>query len=285
MNEDPPVTLTCYVHEAWAPRIRPAGSKRQWMEDTQERYAYRCLPLTIANTHGWEILSPCTFAAIWRGGKGVEAVEIHAENGTPVHLVPTSLFGHGTITFHVEGIFRTSPGWNLWVGGAPNAAKDGIAPLGGVIETDWSPYTFTMNWRFTRPNHVVRWEKDEPFCFFFPVQRGMLDAVQPEIKPLKDAPELDKAFTDWAQSRKMFQEHVRRTKPTASTDQWQKLYYRGVGPTEAPGAHDHQTKLHLAPFKTAADSAAGCPVHEGGSEPPHTSPDLSADSHGGSTDT
>ena len=117
------------------------------------------------------------------------------------------------------------------------------------------------------------------------MQRGVLDAVQPEIKPLKDAPELDKAFTDWAQSRKMFQEHVRRTKPTASTDQWQKLYYRGVGPTEAPGAPDHQTKLHLAPFKTAADSAAGCPVQGGLSEPPHTSPDVSADSKGGSSDT
>nr|WP_234844589.1 DUF6065 family protein [Sinorhizobium meliloti] len=23
----------------------------------------------------------------------------------------------------------------------------------GIIETDWSPYTFTMNWRFTRAGH------------------------------------------------------------------------------------------------------------------------------------
>ena len=44
-----------------------------------------------------------------------------------------------------------SEGWNTFVTGPMNGIKDGIAPLSGVIETDWSPYSFTMNWRFTRP--------------------------------------------------------------------------------------------------------------------------------------
>ncbi len=244
------------------------------MEKTPERYAYRCLPLAIANTHGWEIGSPCGFEARWHGGRGVEAVEIRADKDTPTHLMPMSLFGDGTITFHVDGVFRTSPGWNLWVGGAPNAAKDGIAPLGGVIETDWSPYTFTMNWRFTRSNHWVRWEKDEPFCFFFPVQRGVLDAAQPEIRPLSQAPELEKTFTAWSHARKVFQEHVRKTKPIAPTDQWQKLYYRGVAPNDVPGAADHQTKLHLAPFKAVKEHAATCPMRAAGGEAQHDSQRL-----------
>jgi len=216
---------------------------------------------------------PLRLSSRWHGGRGIEAVEIHPDKDTPAHLVPTSLFGEGTITFHVQGIFRTPPGWNLWVGGAPNAAKDGIAPLGGVIETDWSPYTFTMNWRFTRAKHWVSWEKDEPFCFFYPVQRGLLDAMQPEFRPLADAPDLEKSFTDWAYSRMAFQGHVLRTNPTAPTDQWQKLYYRGVGPNEIPGAPDHQTKLHLAPFKAANGPPAACPAHGAGSDAEQPSQD------------
>ena len=180
-------------------------------------------------------------------------MEIECDRGAdPAHR-PVSLFGAGTITFHVEGLFRTPPGWNLWVSGPPNAAKHGLAPLAGVIETDWSPYTFTMNWRFTRPGEWVRFEQDEPFCFFFPVERGVLDRTRPEIRPLSDAPELEDAFSRWSASRDAFQEHVRRTQPKAPADRWQKLYYRGVGPDGEPGPADHQAKLRPPAFER-------CPV-------------------------
>ncbi len=254
--------LTCYVHPSWAPRLRPAGSKRDWMDATPERYAYRCLPLAIANAHGWEIGSPCGFRARWNGGKGAEAVQLEFDKDASPNHRPVSLFGAGTITFHVEALFRTSPGWNLWVSGPPNAAKHGLAPLAGVIETDWSPYTFTMNWRFTKPGEWVRFEEDEPFCFLFPVQRGVLDEVVPVIRPLSEAPDLDDAFASWSASRDAFQEHVRRTNPSAPADKWQKLYYRGVGPDGSDGPPDHQSKLRLAPFQDA--EAGQCPVSHSG---------------------
>jgi Family of unknown function (DUF6065) len=43
-------------------------------------------------------------------------------------------------------VFRTPPGCNLYVRGPANSPKDGIAALEGIIETDWSEATFTMNW-------------------------------------------------------------------------------------------------------------------------------------------
>lgn len=252
--------LDCFVHESWRPRIRPASPRREWMESSPERFAYRCLPLAIANAHGWEVLSPCGFAARWNGGMGVNDVEVRVDPGATPRQAPVSLFGQATVTFHVEGLIRTSPGWNLWVGGSPNAAKDGIAPLGAVIETDWSPYSFTMNWRFTRPNEWVRFEEDEPFCFFFPVQRGVLDGVTPAIRPLAEAPDLADAFARWSASRDAFQEHVRLTNPQAPADRWQKLYYRGVDPDGEPGADDHQSKLRVAAFRQPPGFAAACPV-------------------------
>lgn len=258
--------ITCYVMDGWTPRIRPASSRRDWMEATPERFAYRCLPLAIANAQGWEMLSPCGFEARWNGGPLVEDVEIRIDAGSGTR-VPVSLFGQGTITFHVEGIFETPPGWNLWVGGSPNDAKDGIAPLGGVIETDWSPYTFTMNWRFTRANHWIRFEKDEPFCFFFPVERALFDRIEPRIRPLDDAPALRDAFLDWSRSRNDFQKWVETARPTAPADRWQKLYYRGLKPDGEPGAADHLAKLRIPQFLgqdgrplEIPPSPARCPV-------------------------
>ena len=198
MKSDLGDRLICYVVDGWSPRIRPATPRRDWMDRTAERFAYRCLPLAVANAHGWEILSPVSFEARWNGGDGVDAVEIQPAPGAPEHQLPVSLFGYGTLTFHVEGILRTAPGWNLFVTGSPNIQKDGIQPLSGVIETDWSPYTFTMNWRFTRAGEWIRFEENEPFAFFFPVLRGAAEGFAPRIVSIGEDRELADQFAEWS---------------------------------------------------------------------------------------
>jgi hypothetical protein len=256
--------LTCYLYPGWQPRIRAASSRRAWMDATPESFAYRCLPLSIANSHGWEVLSPCGFEAMWNGGPLPTDVTIRVDPGMDGHEAPVALFGQGTITFHVAGLMRTSPGWSLWVGGTPNVAKDGIAPLSGLVETDWSPYTFTMNWRFTRPDHWVRFEENEPFCFLFPVQRNVMETVEPTYVSIDEVPELKAQFETWSRSRDAFQAEVERNPPTSPSAKWQKLYYRGVGPDGQPGTPDHMSKLRPHPFVLAPpsdDSVARCPVH------------------------
>ena len=120
--------LTCYVYEGWDTRIRPSSPKRAWMEQSSDRFAYRCLPLAIANAHGWEILSPCGFEARWRGGPNVEDVEVRLDPGADPKTAPAALFGQGTISFHAGGLFRTPPGWNLWITGPPTSRRTGSPP-------------------------------------------------------------------------------------------------------------------------------------------------------------
>lgn len=91
------------------------------------------------------------FSAVWDGGERENAVRIRPDPGT--HAPAVSHFGSGTLTFHIPCLFKTDSGTNLFVTGPLNRPKDGIAALTGIIETDWSPYTFTMNWRFTRAGH------------------------------------------------------------------------------------------------------------------------------------
>ena len=63
----------------------------------------------------------------------------------------SSNFGYGIVTWYLPYLFRTSPGYNLWVRGPVNSPKDGIVPLEGLVETDWAEATFTVNWKITRP--------------------------------------------------------------------------------------------------------------------------------------
>ncbi|WP_067733421.1 DUF6065 family protein [Novosphingobium naphthalenivorans] len=240
--------FVCYVAPGWAPRIRAASSKRDWMDAAPESFPYRCLPLAIANSHGWEILSPCGFEVTWNGGMAPEDVTVRADEGAEPHELPVALFGLGTFTVHVQGLFRTPPRWNLYVSGPPNSAKDGVAPLTGIVETDWSPYTFTMNWRLTRPGHTVRFEENEPIAHIFPVERGAIETMQPRVAPLSDNPELEAGFTNWSRSRDAFQAHVAANPPEKPADKWQKLYYRGLTPEGRCPVADHQGKLHVPEF-------------------------------------
>ena len=61
--------LLAHVIDGHEVQIRPASVERDWMEGTDQRYAYRCLPLNIANTFGWEIL--CTAGSAPFGAAGV----------------------------------------------------------------------------------------------------------------------------------------------------------------------------------------------------------------------
>lgn len=259
----PPLDLTAYLHPGWSPLIRPAPSTRDWMDRAPEAFAYRCLPLNIANAHGWEVLNPHGFRAIWDGGLGVEAVTVEADAGAAAERMAVSLFGQGTITFHIEAILRTPPGWNIWVGGSPNRAKDAIAPLSGIIETDWSPFTFTMNWRFTRPGQWVRFEAMEPFAFLFPIQRAAIEAFQPAFAALGDDPATEARFKAWSEARNAFQERMRREPPAAPADKWQKHYYRGIDVAGESLVDDHRSKLRLKPFdRTAAPDAPVAPLDD-----------------------
>ncbi|WP_156427338.1 DUF6065 family protein [Novosphingobium sp. Fuku2-ISO-50] len=243
--------LKCFVFPGWEPRIVPASSKRGWMDAAPEAFPYRCLPLGIANSYGWDILSPCGFEAEWNGGIAPEDVVVRPDPGARDHEVPVALFGLGTFTIHIQGLFRTPPGWNMLVSGPPNSPKDGIAPLSGIIETDWSPYTFTMNWKLTRPGHVVRFEENEVIAHIFPIERKVIETITPRVLSINEDPDLKASFEAWSRSRDAFQQHVRETAPEKPSDKWQKLYYRGLPPEGGCPFAEHQSKLRLHEFADA----------------------------------
>ena len=239
--------LVCYATIGEPPKLIPASHERDWMDRTPDRHAYRCLPLSIANAHGWMILNPMSFTAVWNGGAAPSDVRVEADVAS-APILADGHFGSGVLTFFVNALFRTDPGYDLTVSGPANAPKDAIQPLTGVVETDWSPFSFTMNWKFTRPNTPVRFERDEPFCMIQPVKRGMIEAVEPEIRPIEDDPDLAAAFAAWSNSRFRFNDDLDIPGSEASARRWQKDYFLGSSRFVEPPA-SHRTKLRPKPFR------------------------------------
>jgi LPS sulfotransferase NodH len=227
-------------------RIVTGSPRRAWMDASANRFAYRCLPLVIANQYGWLVLCPYRIKAVWSGEPTIEAVSIEHSANNRVRFA-SSHFGGGILTFSMNHIFRTPPGVNLHVRGPANLPKDGIYPLEGIVETDWSEATFTMNWKMTRPNQPVTFEKDEPFAMLTPVARGVLERFRPEIRGISDDPALESGYQQWAASRFDFNRQLKVKDSPAQRKGWQRHYIRGEAVSQRR-AREHQTNVPLSNF-------------------------------------
>lgn len=232
------------------PRITlvPSSPSREWMDNFPDRHPYRCLPLSIANAHGWDVLCPVPLEITWNGGPLVSDLTIRATeplpDSAPLEHFTRSNFSRGILTLHTGYLFRTPPGWNLLATGPFNKPKPGIAPLTGIIETDWLPYPFTMNWQMLGPG-TVRFEKDEAFCTLVPIPKDYLQNWDVVTHDLKDDPVLECEQNAFKEARDAFMVRFNARDPEALKQAWQRHYFVGRHP-DGRIVDNHTNKLRLA---------------------------------------
>lgn len=242
--------IECYPVTPRPPDIVPGNPRRAWMDQFVERHPYRCLPLTMANSTGWDLLCAAGFTAEWNGGPLQSDITLTPDRPNPDFKdMVSSHFSSGVLTFHVGYLFRTPPGWSLLCAGPPNLPKDGIYPLQGLVESDWLPFPFTMNWKFTRPGRI-KFARGEPFCFIQPIQEKALDAFEPVQRALTGNPQLKDQYEAWHRHREEFNRKLLRRDPGAVREAWQRFYFRGELPDDTgPPPTDHVNKRRLKPVR------------------------------------
>lgn len=244
--------LKCFPITARPCELRPGRPDRDWMDGFMAKQPYRCLPLTIANTTGWELVVSTSFRARWDGDEK-HHVQFDARSTADAALLSQSVgshFGGGVITFFTGYLFRSEPEWDLWVGGPPNLLKHGAQPLTGIVETSWLPQHFTMNWRFTAPGEVI-FEAGEPFGFITPVPHRAVDECELIIKDLAKEPELAAQNAAWRKSRDEFIAGAPERDLSDPSQLWQGFYFKGMysdGSAAPPG--------HVARRRASAPRAA-----------------------------
>lgn len=239
------MSLIAYVvadANGWS--ILPAPLERDWMDQSPNRFAYRCLPLVIANQAGWIIPCPVGFRA-----RSTGKADYHNSVELVFDAQPdrwkgwiSSHFGSGILTFSLPWLFRTPEPICLAARGLPNTWKHGAAPLEGIVETYWSPFTFTMNWKLTRVGEWVRFEKDEPICYLQPISTTAIEDLTPSIRPIASDEATKREFDLWNKARR---ELIQDPSRGAS---WQKNYFQGRD-MSGNKPEVHKSKLTLRPFE------------------------------------
>jgi Family of unknown function (DUF6065) len=230
-----------------------ADWQRTWMNNTPQRYAYRCLPLTIVNQTGWWIKNPVGFTATWRGATHPGSIEFQFDaSGEVWSSWINSQFGEGIITWNTPFLFRTKPqGSRLLVCGPVNYFKTNAHPLTALIESDWISMSFTMNYRIMIPNLPVRFEMGEPLFQVIPLVSNVcadLEQASVSFQRLSDDPELARAYQEWDLGRRRF--HEQKARGEVKPDGWQRDYFQGRDAIGREAETNHMIKVRPPQVKT-----------------------------------
>lgn len=169
------------------PEIKQSRLKRDWMDDTYNKHAYQCLPMTVANVSGWELILQQDVVVEWDGTNNPPKVlEGETLNGRAV-VIPSII---GIMSFATGWAFGTEDGYSTFISGSPNYFVDGAVPLSATIPSFWWPDEFNMNWKITKINEPVIFPKGMPFMHFTMIKNDLLESVEFKVENLWDKPDL-----------------------------------------------------------------------------------------------
>lgn len=169
------------------PEIKQSRLKRDWMDDTYNKHAYQCLPMTVANVSGWELILQQDVVVEWDGTNNPPKVLEGETLSNRAVVIPSII---GIMSFATGWAFGTEDGYSTFISGSPNYFIDGAVPLSATIPSFWWPDEFNMNWKITKINEPVIFPKGMPFMHFTIVKNDLLESVQFKVENLWDKPDL-----------------------------------------------------------------------------------------------
>ena len=226
-----------YLFEGRQFEVVPMTLQRDWMDETYQKFAYKCLPLNIANQYGWQVLSPTDFTVEWHGDNSVDGVKVSIDSRNSVNKnfkFVSSHFGNGIATINVDFLVKTPKNISLYVTGVANNPIDGIQALDAIVETDWLPFTFTYNFKFTK-HCKIKFHKGEPLFSFFPIQRDWAENFKLVATNIESNPELNEDYLQYSNSREEFNANPRSG--------FQRFYHNESAPHKKYSVENHTKRL------------------------------------------
>lgn len=179
--------LTLIRTHQLAPNIQQSRLKRDWMDATYNKHAYRCLPLSMANVLGWEIVLQQDLVVQWGGGNSVpQILEGEIYEGRTI----ANCNKIGMVDIHLGWAFKTDPGYDTWLTGSPNFFIDGAVPLSASIPSSWWPDEVQLSWAITKVDEPVVFKGGEPFAFFQVYPNNLMPNIDVSVENLWDKPDL-----------------------------------------------------------------------------------------------
>ena len=163
--------------------ISPMSIKRDWMDNTPEKHAYRCFPVTQANMIGWNLSWSKDIKFIWNGinDTSQDNVKILSED----NLLYTGR-GQSSVSFTTGLTFKTDNNISLFVINPVNYFNLDFEVMSSLISTSWFDNDFPLAIKAKTPNKEILIKAGDPIATIIPISLTELDNTSIKIYDYED---------------------------------------------------------------------------------------------------
>lgn len=161
--------------------------KRWWMDDTYDKHAYQCFPLSLTNRLGWAVSFPEDISFIWDGISDTSPDHVKVLSGNKYVGLQRA---NATVSFNIGIRFSTDNNVTLLTMPPSNYFVDGATCFTTLISTSFFDGPLPIVYRITQPNKVITIKANTPICTILPISLSELqnsEVVFEVIEKNKDA--------------------------------------------------------------------------------------------------
>jgi hypothetical protein len=225
--------------------LSPMSIKRDWMDNTAEGHAYRCFPVTQANSVGWSLSCKQNIEFVWDG----------INDQTPEHIdiisAPEGSYagrGQSSISFNTNLVFRTNEDVSILTINPVNYFSDDFETMSNFMSTSFYDNPLPLAIKAKAPNKKVVIKSGIPLATIIPISLTKLNNTAIEIVDHQDQDRKREA------ARRAYGE---ATQPLISTGQWTDWYRNAVNEkNESLGQHEVKV-LKLSVIDNTTDKRNG----------------------------
>jgi hypothetical protein len=162
--------------------ITPMSIKRDWMDNTSEKHAYRCFPVTQANVVGWSLSCLEDIDFIWDGinDQTSEHVEIFSPSGAYGGR------GQSSISFNTSLIFKTDNDISILTINPVNYFNEYFETMSNIISTSFYDNPLPLAIKVKKANERVIIKAGTPLATIIPISLTNLNNTTIEMLEWKD---------------------------------------------------------------------------------------------------
>lgn len=160
-------------------KIEQTPVQRDWMDLTDGRHAYKCFPVSLANSIGWSISFLDDIEFIWDGI--TDSSPNHVKIIRAGEHVANTDRGQATISFNSELRFKTDKNVSMLSIVPPNYWIDGAIPYTSIISTSFYPDPYPIAWKITKANENIIIPAGTPVATLIPISLTDFSKVELNI--------------------------------------------------------------------------------------------------------
>jgi hypothetical protein len=158
--------------------ISPMSIKRDWLDKTPDKHAYRCFPVTSANMVGWNLSLDKDIRFIWDGVNDTSQDHVTILEGEDFAYTGR---GQSSLSIHTGIVIRSDMTIN-----PVNYFNNDFETIATVISTSWLDTGFPLAIRAKIANKEILIKAGEPIATIIPISLSAMDKTEIQIFDYSD---------------------------------------------------------------------------------------------------